>query len=795
MGANTLLPLVRGYLESAGFKIIEEQRDSLVADKLVFGQDRITWIVWAVPGGGDVTSHESALRPSISGLRENYPEAKGYVVTHNPRGFSKDFQKSLSEARVEFPRAPIQFFDAAFKVEVAPQARSAIEEIRSLDVLKKRVPQPFSTALSSQGASQGPDLFDTLLGELKRGEGPAIRIVIGRAGIGKSVLFRSLFACLYDEFLQAKNKLAAGCRPIPLLPEHLRDSFAARTELLVESFLRTDVASPVARETFEWLLANGFTTWLLDGLDELYGGDPYFFEYLADLVTRRNSRAQITIWCRDSLLTTSDAFAELEDLCRGTAILKVYQLSEWERPSKRQFAWLGLEGRGPRLEEPDTGQVETFLRRLDQSTSLRAISGLPFYCEVLLRQFHEGQLQDFEDDISMLDHVIDQMLQREVAKGLLDLRYFESRGLDDWLEEIAVSYVDGRYADLNKEVALEYGRLVLRDGVDEKTKDHLLITLLQFPLFRGGSESGRIAFAHDLVADAIAARRYARLLIRLPMEVARQLARTDLGAASVLRFMARKLDDKQEAAIAEELKRGRLHGREYVALLSLILMARPQRDLVKRLRCDFEARDLAGVRFAKRDLSGISFRRADVSNAVFQDCDLRDAQFEGAFFQMTGFEGENQLEGARFGDLARVQSLVVGKKHLEESEQIRQWAANATGRAEPVADKCPSALQLVHLFGKFVTPLGEPKRDDLKLDAIKAGKRYSGAAPIEECVEESLKLGYLTGPDYRGRYRRAEGDKYAEVVKLVRDGSISQGLGQLLAKTCRIKGCTHRLQS
>jgi len=47
---DSLLPLVRGYLESAGFKILLQQTESLVADKLVFGKERKTWVVWTVPG-------------------------------------------------------------------------------------------------------------------------------------------------------------------------------------------------------------------------------------------------------------------------------------------------------------------------------------------------------------------------------------------------------------------------------------------------------------------------------------------------------------------------------------------------------------------------------------------------------------------------------------------------------------------------------------------------------------------------------------------------------------------------
>jgi hypothetical protein len=61
---DSLLPLVRGYLESAGFKILLQQTESLVADKLVFGKERDTWVVWTVPGNQEVGWYEPILFPS-----------------------------------------------------------------------------------------------------------------------------------------------------------------------------------------------------------------------------------------------------------------------------------------------------------------------------------------------------------------------------------------------------------------------------------------------------------------------------------------------------------------------------------------------------------------------------------------------------------------------------------------------------------------------------------------------------------------------------------------------------------
>lgn len=787
---RNLQGLVREYLASARFRILEERGDCLVADKLVFGQERDTWLVWTVPEGKDPGGYEPTLRGSISAVRPNYSDAKAFVLSSSRGGFSRDLLQTLSDARIKF-LVPVQFFDAPFKVEEAPRAASAIADIRALAASQKRVPQPFRLEESSD--VQG-DLYEQLQGELARPKTATVRVIVGRAGIGKSFLFRALFDRLYGDFLNAKAQQRTAPRPIPLLPEHLKGTYALRTEALIDNFLRTDVAAPAGRETFEWLLVNGFATWLLDGLDELYAGDPAFFEYLADLVTRSESDAQITIWCRDSVLTTSDAFAEFRDLCGGSSALKVYRLAEWERPSKRQFGWLGIEGRFPMAGEQDTQHVAGFLREIDRTPTLRALSALPFYCDLLLQQHRAGGLQDFADDVALLNHVIDEMVHREEKKGLLDLRLLEPNGLNDWLEQIAVDYVEGqRYADISRDAALEYGQLVLQPTLDENTKHHILTSLLQFPLFRAGEKTGMVAFAHDLIAETLAARFYLRIIPKQPRDVASRLSRVDLDNPTLLRFMASRLGRTEEQALAKEIQSGGLQGRGLAVALSLLLIARPERDLVKRIRPILDAQDLVAVRFENRDLASVSFRHSDLSHAVFTNCDLRGAHFEGAFLNRTRFNGQNEMLGAQFGDLSRVHSVWVGNRLLEDPDKIRSWIGEATGMPESPGEPCPTALQIAHLFGKYITPLGAPRRDDLKRDGLLAGKRFPGAASSEACVDDAVRCGYLTGPDYRDRFRRAEGDRYAEMVAFVRDGAITDGIGRLIAGLCRRPGCLHRL--
>ena len=47
---KSLAAVVRSYLESAGFNLNEEG-DCLVADKLIFGAERDTRLVWVTPTG------------------------------------------------------------------------------------------------------------------------------------------------------------------------------------------------------------------------------------------------------------------------------------------------------------------------------------------------------------------------------------------------------------------------------------------------------------------------------------------------------------------------------------------------------------------------------------------------------------------------------------------------------------------------------------------------------------------------------------------------------------------------
>ena len=792
---ENLESLAQDYLKSAGFKVSSEESGCLVADKLGFGGERDTLLVWVAP---PVTSfgklpdgYEHKLTSNISSIRPKYPEdAKAFILASSREGFSRDLLQKLTRTRVNL-RVSSQFFDTPFKSEESPKATSAIKDIRSRADSQKRIPQPFS--LDADHGEIEQDIFVQLRKELERSEGPTVRIIVGRAGIGKSFLFDALFKKFYDDFQAAKKRHQIWPRPIPLLPEHLKGTHTLRTETLIDNFLRTDVASPIGRKTFEWLLVSGFATWMLDGLDELYAGDAEFFEYLLDLVTTPYSKAQITMWCRDSVLTTSDAFGNFQKICSNSDTLKIYRLSEWTRPLKKKFVLLKMRQSSQEIiEENIARDVDKFLSIIDSNPTLKSLSGLPFYCDLILKQFQNEESLNFSDDVELLNQVINQMVDREIKKGLLNMRSFQGDGLNEWLEQIAVDYIDGRCSGIDSEQAKEYGEIVLHPDLDDRSKQNTITSLLQFPLFQEGEETGRVAFTHDLIAETLAARTYLRILQTQPREVCDRLVHIDRENPMLLRFMARNLSDEAQQALINELRSMQIQGRGFAVALSLLLLANPRRDLITSSGVVLENRDLVAVRFEKRDLSNISFRCSDLSDASFVNCNLRDTHFEGAILNRTKFEKENNFTGAKI-DLHRVQSIWIAQRYEEDPEKLRAWFSRVTGTTEHLEGACPTALKIDHLFLKYIYPNGTPRRDKHTYKALQAGKRFSGSAPVGDCIDAAVQHHYLQSPDDRKRYRRADGDKYTEMVAFVQENSVSDGIGRLIAELCPRHGCRHQL--
>lgn len=509
-----------------------------------------------------------------------------------------------------------------------------VRKLRDPALVRRRVAQPYSVLVDSEFYNQGDDLWYDLFDEFTHPGGACLRIVVGAAGAGKSVLFRALLTRLYDHFHDRKRSLQVFPRPIPLVPDYLQGVSRWRLPELINNFIHTEVAAPGRQRTFKWMLANGLIMWLVDGLDELYAGDSDFFHQLLEYLTEPDSQAQILICARHSLLRTSETLTNfLAEFRPGPQeAIRVYQINDWEHASKRTYAWISLEGRVPLTGEEDPPQVSQLLTTITRSPLLRALSGLPYYCNLLVGEFKRGTLPEFSDDFSLIEYVISGMIRREEEKGVLRQEQFVHEGLREWLETVAYEFYGERFTGVTRTEVEDYAQFFLREELSEEERLDVITTLIQFPLFAPGAQSGVITFKHELIAEYLAAEYFLKHLSNDPVWAARSLGtRTDLADSLLLCYMASRVAGRPGGLqlVINALRTEALPGRAFANLLQLLLLATPARDVIKANRIVLEGRDLGYVEFKGKDLREISFRNCDLSSATFNACDLHNTSFEG----------------------------------------------------------------------------------------------------------------------------------------------------------------------
>jgi len=797
---NTLRDEVLGYLETLGYNFLEKADSFLVADKVGFGGTRDTQQVW-VPSLPDSTLPEPEYREGILTLEQRlrrefgeqnkrYPKISKWMVADTLGGFSQKFRSEADSFGIKL-RVPIQFFDTPFKSEELTATTSSI--ISELRRPVPRIPQPYSTIVNGEVQEKGDDLLEYLRKGVSFTGGSNLRIVVGPAGVGKTWFFRSFFSGLYSHFLDQKNRLEIFPRPVPLVPEYLRRrGDGLRTQDLVQKFIDAELANYVPQSTFEWMLAHNYALWLFDGLDELYAGDPRFFEFLADLLTRPpDSKTQILICARESLLVSCAAFADfLRDFPPGQSqepAIELYRLDRWEYPSKRAFAGLHLS---------NPPKESDFLTYISRSDSLRTLSSLPYYCNLLIEEFKQGKTEEFSDDFALIAHAVSEIVEREKSKGVLLQGNLQPDGLNEWLETIASDYNASNFKGINKVDVETYAVLVLNPDLSEEERQSTVTTLIQFPLLARGAEVGVLRFEHELIAEYLVGRYWLHRLINNPARVAHVLsARIDFAESLIGRYIASQVLQQPGGieAIVRSLTNEALPERDFAVLLQLLLMATPVQDALKRHRINVEGRDLSQVKFIERDLSGYSFRGCDLSGTVFEGCNLQNARFEGACLSGTRFArlSEESLEEALFGNLERFDFVYVGQRRIDEFSKFAEWIQKVTGEAAPIKEPCPSALQLRTLFLKFVYPDGSGRRNEMSTETASRGKQHSGAPASQDCLRACMRSGYLQHIDWHDRVKRVPGDRYDDIVDFVKDWKVSSRMKETLDSLCTVKGCEH----
>ena len=777
---------VEEYLNAEGYTLQNTKGGFVAANRPVPGGDKDVVLVWLK----ERNRSEYDLLDKIEETSLRYPSARRTVLVPTSGGLSRDFRTKASELRVKI-RVPVQFFDAPFRVESAPSAASTIASLRGH--IHEYIPQPYKNhSLDSESRS---DLLADLKNKYVEKQYSNLRIIVGPAGSGKSILFKSLFTELYDHFIQKKNQQENFPRPIPLLPEYLRDKTSIRTQVLIDDFLRTNVAQPVSSHTFAWMLENGYSMWLFDGLDELYTGDKDFFENILEFLTRPETKAQFLICARDSLLTTNDSFARmLEDFPPSNNPIEIYELCDWEMQSKRALAWRRLEKRIP-SRESNTKKVSDFLTILNQNPTFGNISRLPYYCSLLLDEYHEERsIGTFQNEFSLLDHIIRKMTMREMEKGLISESYFESDGLEEWLQTSGLRCYQNGYKGFSVEDVREDAELVLRSDIPQEQLKNAITSLEQFPLFTRDLVPGTINFKHELISEYLAAKWLSQKIKGDPIKAAKAMGdRLDFSGSLACRYLVTDIATNEDLKIKLMgiVRTKTVTKREFAYLLQILVMIDRENEIYQNF--NFDTCDLRGIVFENINFYGTSFCNSDLTGTKFLSCNLQNTKFESAILYKTFFDElkDTALYGADFSHIEHFDSISYNGQHIDSRDKFKALIENITGAPSEIKDPCPAAKQLLALFRKYVHADGSGRRNELKSDALQRGRHYPDAPRPEECVRQCMTSGYLQRPNHRQRVERAAGRHYDEIVDYVKEWKISSGIRTMLDSLCSIDNCPH----
>jgi hypothetical protein len=491
------------------------------------------------------------------------PGVPGYFLVPQRRGLSAQFISDATKALRGGVRVPIQFFDQEYRYdEGGKRTRASVAgAVFESAVNLKRVPQPFFRRLGLAESEKEPVQGD-LVGHLKAwivkaGEGPRFCLIDGSAGGGKTVAFNALATEAYKAFIERKLRQGkegeadpgtAG-RPVIFLPQHLRSTGeVSHIDGVMAAVADTDMAAPVTPGRFRWLLVNGFSLWMFDGLDEFYDGSKGFFDELAAALERPGSRACILICTRDSLLTSSPALRAFVEsrLASRSGETEILELAPWG-----EAAWKAIAA----IELGEGAKAEKFVIALARSPVTAELARLPFYCSVLIERFRDdGGLPASE--FELLDTLFERMIGREHGKAIfrwqdfvdedllanaLDEEAGNAGGLSsgDAQTRLAVAQLldeQGKenVTELLSALAHAYQRAgaagtsagLDASGIKELTdrayikndmarEEHVrrLTALVQFAFFGAGRRAGTVDFTHPILAGYLASR-YALMLLQ-----------------------------------------------------------------------------------------------------------------------------------------------------------------------------------------------------------------------------------------------------------------------------------------
>ena len=378
--------LAEGFLEAEGWSVEAPDRDLLRGRRPSRRSDDENdhIYVWVSDEVGDgFTTREGPYLRRFQEAREAHPFAEKILLVPSRAGLSSEFRSGARLWHGVQILVPVQFFDMNFRWESDRTAATASRQLRNSgqERDRTRIKQPFLRAqpvASGEGQVES-DLLDQLFRNLRRSastdDQPAINVVVGPAGMGKSRLFESLNAHLFDEFQDNKRAGFLSPRPFALFPDYSEDAESRTIGSLLDAYLRTEFSRQMDRQSFDWRLIHGLGIWLLDGLDEILEQDKWFFDRLEDLMTEPAGQTipSVVIFVRDSLFSTHRG---LNDFCAEYSNdVAVYRLAPWQHQSKLEFASI-------RLGSTEDGRA--FVSSLAEFPAVDELTSTPYYCELLV---------------------------------------------------------------------------------------------------------------------------------------------------------------------------------------------------------------------------------------------------------------------------------------------------------------------------------------------------------------------------------------------------------------------------
>src|SRR5260370_9632966 len=119
----------------------------------------------------------------------------------------------------------------------------------------------------------------------------------------------------------------------------------------------------------------------------------------------------------------------------------------------------------------------------------------------MLEEHKHGRTEEIGTDFALIEHSINAIIDREVAKGLISADMFNPNGLSDWLDEVAFHhYVNGFRGVSANDIAV-FAKVVLSEDLSPEKEENAPTSLVQFPLFRKGPAIGTVSFEHELVVE------------------------------------------------------------------------------------------------------------------------------------------------------------------------------------------------------------------------------------------------------------------------------------------------------